>query len=390
MSKVLLGDVAVEHKETCKGSKDGYPIVGLEHLIPEEITLTAWNEGSENTFSKMFRKGNVLFGRRRAYLKKAAVAPFDGICSGDITVIEAKPDRILPELLPFIIQNDDLFEFAVGKSAGSLSPRVKWEHLKNYEFELPDMGKQKELAELLWAMDNTKKSYQKLIAATDELVKSQFMEQFGDATTNPKGLPTALIRDVAECYAGATPSTKVAAYWDDATIPWMSSGEVHNGRISATEKKISQAGYDSCSTKMVPANSVVIALAGQGKTRGTVAITEIELCTNQSLCCIIPNSSVMSDYLYYHLKLRYEEMRNLAGIAEGRGGLNLKLIQGIRILVPSKADQEEFIAFARQSDKSKFAVQSCSNLNLSGQLATRISPVIPLPQGGVHNGEISV
>ena len=364
MSKVLLGDVAVEHKETCKGSKDGYPIVGLEHLIPEEITLTAWNEGSENTFSKMFRKGNVLFGRRRAYLKKAAVAPFDGICSGDITVIEAKPDRILPELLPFIIQNDDLFEFAVGKSAGSLSPRVKWEHLKNYEFELPDMGKQKELAELLWAMDNTKKSYQKLIAATDELVKSQFMEQFGDATTNPKGLPTALIRDVAECYAGATPSTKVAAYWDDATIPWMSSGEVHNGRISATEKKISQAGYDSCSTKMVPANSVVIALAGQGKTRGTVAITEIELCTNQSLCCIIPNSSVMSDYLYYHLKLRYEEMRNLAGIAEGRGGLNLKLIQGIRILVPSKADQEEFIAFARQSDKSKFAVQSCSNLNL--------------------------
>ena len=77
------------------------------------------------------------------------------------------------------------------------------------------------------------------------------MEQFGDATTNPKGLPTALIRDVAECYAGATPSTKVAAYWDDATIPWMSSGEVHNGRVSATEKKISQAGYDSCSTKMI-------------------------------------------------------------------------------------------------------------------------------------------
>lgn len=107
MSKVLLGDVAHEHKETCKGSKDGYPIVGLEHLIPEEITLTTWDEGSENTFTKMFRKGNVLFGRRRAYLKKAAVAPFDGICSGDITVIEADPDKILPELLPFIIQNDD-------------------------------------------------------------------------------------------------------------------------------------------------------------------------------------------------------------------------------------------------------------------------------------------
>ncbi|MGE9943543.1 restriction endonuclease subunit S [Phascolarctobacterium succinatutens] len=175
MSKVLLGDVACEHKETCKGSKDGYPIVGLEHLIPEGITLTAWEEDKENTFTKMFRKGNVLFGRRRAYLKKAAVAPFDGICSGDITVIEAIPGKILPELLPFIIQNDALFDFAVGKSAGSLSPRVKWEHLKNYEFELPSMDKQRELAKLLWAMDDTRKAYQKLMQKTDDLVKSQFI-----------------------------------------------------------------------------------------------------------------------------------------------------------------------------------------------------------------------
>ena len=111
MSKVLLGDVAEERKETCKGSKEGYPIVGLEHLTPEEITLTKWDRDSENTFTKMFREGDVLFGRRRAYLKKAAVAPFDGICSGDITVIKAIPDRIHPRLLPFIIQNDDLFDF---------------------------------------------------------------------------------------------------------------------------------------------------------------------------------------------------------------------------------------------------------------------------------------
>lgn len=175
MPKVLPGDVARERKEIFKGDKTGYPIVGLEHLIPEEITLTAWSEDSENTFSKMFYKGDVLFGRRRAYLKKAAVAPFDGICSGDITVNEANAEKIHPDLLPFIIQDDSLFDFAVGKSAGSLLPRVKWEHLRNFEFELPDMSKQRELAELLWAMDATKKSYQELITATDELVKSQFI-----------------------------------------------------------------------------------------------------------------------------------------------------------------------------------------------------------------------
>ena len=356
MPKVLLGDVAHEHKETCKGSKDGYPIVGLEHLIPEEITLTTWDEGRENTFTKMFRKGNVLFGRRRAYLKKA-VAPFDGICSGDITVIEADPDKILPELLPFVIQNDDLFDFAVGKSAGSLSPRVKWEHLKNYEFELPDMDKQIELAELLWAIDETKKAYQELIAATDELVKSQFIEMFGEVKDNRKGLPVKRIRDFAECYAGATPRTKVTAYWDNGTIPWMASGEIHLGHVYETEKKITQLGYDKCSTKMVPPHTVVIALAGQGKTRGTVALTEIELCTNQSLCAMITDNTVLPDYLYHNLRGRYEEIRNMCAIAEGRGGLNLQIVGNIEVIVPSVDKQEEFISIAKQSDKSKFELE---------------------------------
>lgn len=87
MAKVKLGDVAREYKETCKTDKSGLPIVGLEHLTPREIQLTHWDEDADNTFTKMFRKGQMLFGRRRAYLKKAALAPFDGICSGDITVI---------------------------------------------------------------------------------------------------------------------------------------------------------------------------------------------------------------------------------------------------------------------------------------------------------------
>ena len=156
MAKVCLGDVANERKENCKTNEYNNHIVGLEHLISQEVTLTQWTENIENTFTKVFHKGDVLFGRRRAYLKKAAVAPFDGICSGDITVIEAKPNKIVPELLPFIIQNDNFFDYAVEKSAGSLSPRVKWSHLQNYEFELPDLNKQRELAELLWAAEEIK------------------------------------------------------------------------------------------------------------------------------------------------------------------------------------------------------------------------------------------
>lgn len=175
MSKVLLGDIAAERKETLKNSDGTLPIVGLEHLEPDEVTLQNWSAGVETTFTKTFKKGDMLFGRRRAYLRKAALAPFDGICSSDITVIEARADKIIPELLPFVIQNERMFDYAVGKSAGSLSPRVKWEHLKNYELNLPSMEEQQRLATLLWSMDETKKAYQKLLQQTDELVKSQFL-----------------------------------------------------------------------------------------------------------------------------------------------------------------------------------------------------------------------
>ena len=175
MAKVTLGEVAKEARETCKGDKSGFPTVGLEHITPEEIRLSHWDESSDNTFTKRFHEGDILFGRRRAYLKKAAIAPFEGICSGDITVIRAMPEKMEPRLLPFIIQNDGFFDYAVGRSAGSLSPRVKWEHLKNYDFELPEMEKQRELADVLWSIEDTRTAYQELAEATEELVKSRFI-----------------------------------------------------------------------------------------------------------------------------------------------------------------------------------------------------------------------
>lgn len=119
-----------------------------------------------------------MFGRRRAYLKKAAIADFDGICSGDITVIEAISGKVDPLLLPFIIQNDKFFDYAVSRSAGGLSPRVKWEHLKDYEFDLPPIEEQRILADKLWAAYRLKESYKKLLTATQEMVKSQFIEMY--------------------------------------------------------------------------------------------------------------------------------------------------------------------------------------------------------------------
>lgn len=169
-----LEEFARESRATHKGDKSGVPIVGLEHLIPQEIKFSGYDVDTENTFTKTFKKGQILFGRRRAYLKKAAIADFDGICSGDITVIEAIPGKVDPLLLPFIIQNDKFFDYAVSRSAGGLSPRVKWEHLKDYEFDLPPIEEQRILADKLWAAYRLKESYKKLLTATQEMVKSAF------------------------------------------------------------------------------------------------------------------------------------------------------------------------------------------------------------------------
>lgn len=183
---------------------------------------------------------------------------------------------------------------------------------------------------------------------------SQFIEMFGDCESNTHNYPIKKVGDFAECFAGATPSTKVSAYWDNGNIPWMSSGEVHKGRVKDTDAKISQQGYDGCSTKMVPVHSVVIALAGQGKTRGTVAINDIELCTNQSLCAIVPNEEVNYEYLYHNLRGRYKELRSMSGDVDGRGGLNLKHIQSIKNVVPPMEEQLKFVSIAQQADKSGF------------------------------------
>ncbi|MCD8203429.1 MAG: restriction endonuclease subunit S [Prevotella sp.] len=159
----------------------------------------------------------------------------------------------------------------------------------------------------------------------------------------PNGVEFKSLGEVANCYSGATPSTMRREYWENGTIPWMSSGEVNLGQVFSVEKKITQLGYDNCSTKMVPANTVVIALAGQGKTRGTVAITRIELCTNQSLCAIVTNKSLNSDFLYHYLKSKYSELRKISSGDGTRGGLNQTMLKKYVVPIPPIEVQNEIV-----------------------------------------------
>lgn len=176
---VRLGDVVNNINENTYNPRENglERSVGLEHLDPDCLRISRWDPiADDSSFTRRFRKGQVLFGRRRVYLRKAALAEFDGICSSDIYTLEANPEKLLPELLPFIVQSDALIEYAISRSAGTMSPRVKWASLGAFEVRLPPMEIQRRIANVLIAVENCIFKGERLVA-TAERVKQVLMRE---------------------------------------------------------------------------------------------------------------------------------------------------------------------------------------------------------------------
>lgn len=345
---VKLGDVAHECRLTWSGGQTDIPIVGLEHLVPGEIELSSWDSNIEHTFSKKFLKGQVLLGRRRVYLKKAVVPPCDGICSGDITVIEST-GGILPELLPFVIQNDRFFDYAMQGSAGSLSPRVKWEHLKNYEFSLPPLAEQKVLADKLWAAYRLKESYKKLLAATEEMVKSQFIEMFGDFHNKVQ------IKDVCLVVSGKSIPTKLENI--DGNNPYI---KVADFNIPGNEKYITIAqryvSDDSASySKQIPEGSVIFAKNGAASMSNKKRLTKIRCCIDMNTMAVFPkNESILSDFLFATI----EAMDVSSHVRQGAiPSISPKSIEDSYIAMPTMEEQYRYVSIAKHADKSGFELR---------------------------------
>ena len=291
-----------------------------------------------------FDEGNVLYSKLRPYLNKVVIPDSKGYATTELVPLRPNQELVNLTFFSHLLRGDDFVSYANGIATGTKMPRMPLNDLRKFNCILPPIEMQKEFEGIAHLSDKS---------GFDGL-KSRFVEMFGSVDNNPKSYDIKKVGDFAECFAGATPSTKIPSYWDNGNIPWMSSGEVHKGRVQDTDAKITQQGYDGCSTKMVPIHSIVVALAGQGKTRGTVAINDIELCTNQSLCAIVPNEEVNYEYLFHNLRGRYKELRSMSGDVDGRGGLNLKHIQSIKVIVPPMSEQMKFVSIARQADKSGY------------------------------------
>lgn len=190
---VKFGDICREVKLTTKDPiADGYErYIGLEHLDSGSLKIKRWGMIAEDnpSFTRVFKKGHILFGKRRPYLKKAAIAEFDGICSGDIIVM--KPDPEVKDLFPFIVQSKDFWEWSVQTSSGSLSPRTKFKSLANFELAIPDFNGRKLLLEEVKKSNEVVKTTDLLIDAQEQLIKSQYYKTFkqelgiDDDTTYP-------------------------------------------------------------------------------------------------------------------------------------------------------------------------------------------------------------
>lgn len=235
-------------------------VIAMEHLDPGELKIQRWGIFADGTtFSRRVKPGQTLFGKRRAYQRKVAYADFDAICSGDILVFEADPARLLPELLPFLVQSDGFFDHALGTSAGSLSPRTNWGALSNYEFLLPGLEQQKRIADLLWAVERHRLALASLMSRT-------------------KAAATVLIEDVRRRVPETKAVGEVARVHNGQTFPKELQGKttgevaffkvadldgVGNARFLTNPGNwISESDMERLSAQLLPKGTVVTARVG--------------------------------------------------------------------------------------------------------------------------------
>mgnify|MGYP000490968621 CR=1 FL=1 len=213
---------------------------------------------------------------------------------------------------------------------------------------IPHIDEQKKIGEYLAYLDRLitlhQRKYDKLTKVKKAMLEKMFPENgspypeirfkgFTDAWEQRK------LGDHSEIVAGGTPNTGHPEYWNPKEIPWMSSGEINNKVIYSTDNMISKIGFSNSSAKWVKEKSVLIALAGQGKTRGTVAISEIPLTTNQSIAAIQPDSFLYYKFLFQNLEERYNELREVSSGDGTRGGLNKQIISDLEVLAPEIQEQ---------------------------------------------------
>ena len=322
--------------------------VGGEHIDSCELYVTKKGVIKGSTIGPMFycgfTAGQILFVTRNPHLKKCSIADFDGICSEKTFVIETKDESILTqEYLAIIMQSDDFWNYCEENKSGGVNYFLNWSTLADYEFELPPIKQQLEIAQKVMSAYRLKQSYKKLLNATREMVKSQFIEMFKE-----KGYPLRMLKSFADVSTGGTPSKANLEYWN-GDKPWVSAEDMKNKYVYDTCEKVTEAGYATC--KIIPVDTLMYVCRGS---IGVMAINKIECATNQSICRAKCHDNVCNVEFLYHALMYQEDNIKKMGTGTSFKSLNQTSFSELKIELPPYNEQMKFVSIAQQADKSEF------------------------------------
>jgi len=351
MTKVKFEDVAtrVNTREDRLNTSLLY-YVGGEHIESNEMLVQGCGLIKGSTIGPMFycgfKKGDILLVSRNPHLRKASMVEFDGICSEKTFVLGTKDSKVLlQEFLALVMQSDDFWNYCEEHKSGGVNYFLNWSTLAKYEFYLPSIQEQKEIADKVWSAYRLKESYKKLLVATDEMVKSQFIEMFGNPVTNTKGWKTAKIKDVA---------------------PEMPSKEQLSGKIWLLNLDMIESNTGRIIEKVY--EDVENALSVQSFDEGNVLFSKLRPYLNKvvipdepgmattELVPLRPEPSKLHKVFLSHL-LRGNQFVNYANdIAGGTKMPRMPLteLRNFDCILPPMDKQLEFVFIAEQVDKSKF------------------------------------
>lgn len=362
MVKYRFEQIAINSTEKKKPvEEDRFTYLGLEHLDSGSLKVTRFGSEVAPIGEKLvMHKGDVLFGKRRAYQKKVAIAPFDGIFSAHGMVLRPREDVIDKSFFPLFISSDYFLDAAIKISVGSLSPTINWRDLKTLEFELPDLATQRKLAETLWSINDTMETYKKLIAATDELVKSQFIERFGDFKSNPKGLE---ITTIDQLFSVGSSKRVFQKDWKSSGVPFYRAREIvklsEQGFVD-NELFITEEMYQEYAARYGVPQPGDIMVTGVG-TLGICYLVQPKdrfYYKDGNTLCFHSLGRIDSRFVVECYKMPFirEQIEANAG-GSTVGTYTIETASKTRIFNPPIEEQQEFVAFVRQSDKSKFELE---------------------------------
>lgn len=336
------------------------------------------------------QSGDILF---------TTEAPLGNACrfpSGDIfavgqrTITLRTNQKLDSEYLLYYLLSDKGQRHIDFRSSGSTAKGIKASEFKKLHITYPQLiSEQRKIAQILLTWDKAIATTERLLANKQQQ-KQALMQRLLTGKQRFAGFEgewiDVLLGDIATLTAGGTPSTSNPEFWG-GDIPWMSSGEIHHKQVYSVAGRITHEGLSSSSTKILPLNCLLIALAGQGKTRGTVALNKVELCTNQSIAAAIFNKQpVIPEFIFHNMDNRYDELRSLSTGDGGRGGLNLSILRNVKIQLPSIEEQKkialtlsladtEIITIQKQIDNLKQQKKALMQQLLTGKRRVKVDEV---------------